>query len=44
MIAQLVRTLAQEVQVLNEKVAETDQLIEARFRTHELAAMWHAAR
>jgi transposase len=36
-IAQLVRTLAQEVQALNEKVAEIDQLIEARFRAHEMA-------
>lgn len=36
-IAQLVRTLAQEVETLNDKVAEVDRLIEARFRTHELA-------
>jgi hypothetical protein len=33
-IAQLVRTLAEEVQVLNAKVAEVDRLIETRFRTH----------
>ncbi|WP_051801797.1 IS110 family transposase [Streptomyces sp. NRRL F-525] len=37
MIAQLVRTLAQEVETLNDKVADVDRLIEARFRTHELA-------
>lgn len=36
-IAQLVRTLAQEVETLNEKVAEVDRLIEAGSRTHELA-------
>ncbi|QOV34569.1 IS110 family transposase [Streptomyces ferrugineus] len=36
-IAQLIRTLAEEVQTLNEKVAEVDRLIEAGFRTHELA-------
>nr|WP_244188151.1 IS110 family transposase [Streptomyces regalis] len=36
-IAQLVRTLGQGVQALNEKVAEIDRLIEARFRAHELA-------
>ncbi|MEV1084064.1 IS110 family transposase [Streptomyces sp. NPDC050211] len=37
LIAQLVLTLAEEVQVLNEKVAEVDRLIEDSFRTHELA-------
>jgi len=36
-IAQLVRTLAQEVKTLNAEVAEVDRLIEAGFRTHELA-------
>ncbi|CAM5657178.1 hypothetical protein SAURM35S_06878 [Streptomyces aurantiogriseus] len=36
-IAQLVRTPAQEVEALNEKVAEVDRLIEARFCTHDLA-------
>lgn len=37
LIAQLVRTLAVDVRVLNEKVAEADRLIEDRFRAHELA-------
>ncbi|MCX4752439.1 IS110 family transposase [Kitasatospora purpeofusca] len=36
-IAQMVRTLAEEVMILNEKVAEIDKLIEGRFREHELA-------
>lgn len=33
----MVHTLAEEVMTLNEKIAETDKLIEARFREHELA-------
>lgn len=37
LIAQQVRTLAVDVRVLNEKVAEADRLIEDRFRAHELA-------
>jgi transposase len=36
-IAQMVHTLAKEVMALNEKIAETDKLIEGRFRDHELA-------
>ncbi|MEU2245047.1 IS110 family transposase [Streptomyces sp. NPDC018338] len=36
-IAQLVWTLAADVRVLNEKVAEVDQVIEDRFRAHDLA-------
>lgn len=35
--AQMVRILAEEVMVLNSKVAEIDKLIEDRFRRHELA-------
>lgn len=35
----MVRTLAEEVIVLNSKIAETDKLIENRFRRHELAEM-----
>lgn len=36
-IAKMVHTLAKEVMALNEKVSETDRLIEGRFREHELA-------
>ncbi|MBA4863320.1 IS110 family transposase [Streptomyces sp. PSKA54] len=36
-IAQMVHTLAKEVMALNEKTAETEKLIEGRFREHELA-------
>lgn len=36
-IATMVHTLAKEVMALNEKIAETDKLIEGRFREHELA-------
>jgi transposase len=36
-IAKMVHTLAKEVITLNEKIAETDKLIEGRFREHELA-------
>ncbi|REK84332.1 IS110 family transposase [Streptomyces inhibens] len=36
-IAQLVRTLAEDVRVLNEKVAAIDRLIEDRFRAHDRA-------
>ncbi len=36
-IAKMVHTLAKEVMALNEKIAETDKLIEGRFREHELA-------
>lgn len=36
-IAHMVLTLAKEVMALNEKIAETDKLIEGRFREHELA-------
>lgn len=36
-IAKMVHTLAEEVMALNEKIAETDKLIEGRFRQHELA-------
>ncbi|UXY25002.1 IS110 family transposase (plasmid) [Streptomyces cynarae] len=36
-IAQMVHTLAKEVMALNEKIAETEKLIEGRFREHELA-------
>ncbi|MBT2401021.1 IS110 family transposase [Streptomyces sp. ISL-100] len=36
-IAKMVHTLAREVVALNEKIAETDRLIEGRFREHELA-------
>ncbi|WP_037600031.1 IS110 family RNA-guided transposase [Streptacidiphilus rugosus] len=36
-IAQMVHTLAEEVIALNEKIAETDKLVEGRFREHELA-------
>ncbi|MFC5802179.1 IS110 family transposase [Streptomyces formicae] len=35
--AKMVHTLAKEVMALNEKIAETDKLIEGRFREHELA-------
>lgn len=35
--AKMVHTLAKEVMSLNEKVAETEKLIEGRFREHELA-------
>lgn len=35
--ARLVHTLAREVMRLNEQIAETDKLIEARFREHEHA-------
>ncbi|GAA2377743.1 IS110 family transposase [Streptomyces cuspidosporus] len=35
--AKMVHTLAEEVMALNEKIAETDKLIEGRFREHELA-------
>jgi transposase len=36
-IARMVHTLTEEVMTLNEKIAETDKLIEGRFREHELA-------
>ncbi|MFJ1550564.1 IS110 family transposase [Streptomyces sp. NPDC088246] len=36
-IAKMVHTLAKEVMTLNEKITETDKLIEGRFREHELA-------
>ncbi|MDQ0938087.1 transposase [Streptomyces turgidiscabies] len=36
-IAKMVHTLAKAVMALNEKTAETDKLIEGRFRDHELA-------
>jgi transposase len=36
-IAKMVLTFAKEVMALNEKIAETDKLIEGRFREHELA-------
>jgi transposase len=36
-IAKMVHTLAEEVMALNEKITETDKLIEGRFREHELA-------
>jgi transposase len=36
-IAKMVHTLAGEVISLNEKIAETEKLIEGRFREHELA-------
>jgi transposase len=36
-IAKMVHTLAKEVMTLNEKISETDKLIEGRFREHELA-------
>jgi transposase len=36
-IAKLVHTLAEEVMILNERIAEIDKLIEGRFREHELA-------
>ncbi|MFB7497731.1 IS110 family transposase [Streptomyces sp. NPDC056161] len=36
-IAAMAHTLAKEVIALNEKIAETDKLIEGRFRQHELA-------
>ncbi|MBL3670728.1 IS110 family transposase [Streptomyces sp. M2CJ-2] len=36
-IAKMVHTLAKEVMTLNEKITETDKLIESRFREHELA-------
>ncbi|MEW2298342.1 IS110 family transposase [Streptomyces sp. NPDC006743] len=36
-IAQMAHTLAKEVIALNEKIAETEKLIEGRFREHELA-------
>ncbi|MET7356799.1 IS110 family transposase, partial [Streptomyces mirabilis] len=35
-IAKMVHTLVKEVTALNEKIAETDKLIEGRFREHEL--------
>ena len=35
--AQVIHTLAKEVMSLNEQIAETDKLIAARFRDHELA-------
>jgi len=35
-IARMVHTLAEEVMTLNEKITETDKLIEGRFREHEL--------
>ncbi|WP_331755895.1 IS110 family transposase [Streptomyces sp. NBC_01643] len=36
-IAAMVRALVEEVIALNEKIADVDKLIEARFRRHELA-------
>jgi transposase len=36
-IAKMVHTLAEEVMALNDKITETDKLIEGRFRDHELA-------
>ncbi|MFF4393998.1 IS110 family transposase [Streptomyces sp. NPDC001552] len=36
-ISKMVHTLAEEVMALNVKIAETDKLIEGRFREHELA-------
>ncbi|MFH8337541.1 IS110 family transposase [Streptomyces sp. AM6-12] len=36
-ISRMVLTLAKEVMTLNEKISETDKLIEGRFREHELA-------
>lgn len=36
-IAKMVQTLAGEVLALNEKIGETDRLIEGRFREHDLA-------
>lgn len=36
-IAQLVHSMAKEVLVLNDEIAEIDELIEDRFRQHELA-------
>ncbi|MGP3691356.1 IS110 family transposase [Streptomyces sp. IBSNAI002] len=36
-IAKMVHTLTEEVMALNEKITETDKLIEGRFREHELA-------
>ncbi|WP_439679290.1 IS110 family transposase [Embleya sp. MST-111070] len=36
-IARMVLTLAKEVTTLNEKIRDTDKLIEGRFREHELA-------
>ncbi|MFD8970807.1 IS110 family transposase [Streptomyces sp. NPDC059568] len=36
-IAKMVHTLTKEVMALNEKISETDKLIEGRFREHELA-------
>ncbi|WP_425573046.1 IS110 family transposase, partial [Streptomyces blastmyceticus] len=36
-IAQVIHTLAKEVMGLNEQITETDKLIAARFRDHELA-------
>jgi transposase len=36
-IAKMAHTLAKEVMALNEKITETDKLIEGRFREHELA-------
>jgi transposase len=36
-IAKMVHTLVKEVTALNEKIAETDKLIQSRFREHELA-------
>ncbi|MDH2391635.1 IS110 family transposase [Streptomyces sp. HNM0663] len=37
LVADLVKTLAREVMALNEKIAETDKLIEGRFREHPQA-------
>ena len=36
-IARMVLTFTKEVMALNEKISETDKLIEARFREHDLA-------
>lgn len=37
--ARLVHSLAKEVMALNERIAETDKLVEGRFREHEHAAV-----